>query len=193
MIRLHRPDCPHPRALEDGNYKHPTNKAALAASTSGKCMYCEAKISHISFGHVEHFMPKGPQHFPDLEFVWGNLGYACDRCNVKKASKYNAELPFIDPYSEDPGDNLLAYGPFLWAKRGSERGELTIVEIGLNRSDLVEQRSARIKSIFAAFAAASRVNNEALRESAIAELMNEALADKEYSFVVAAALQAFKT
>jgi uncharacterized protein (TIGR02646 family) len=114
MIRLTRPACPYPKALLDHNYKHPTNKAALACSTHHKCMYCESKISHVNFGHVEHIKPKAAGFFPNLEFEWTNLGYVCDRCNVAKGSKYFAECEFIDPYSEDPMDHLRAFGPILF-------------------------------------------------------------------------------
>lgn len=58
MIKLERPDCPYPAALEAGNYKHERNKLALKQASHDKCMYCECKISHIDFAHIEHIKPK---------------------------------------------------------------------------------------------------------------------------------------
>ncbi|MEE9118515.1 MAG: HNH endonuclease, partial [Calditrichia bacterium] len=58
MIRIERPECPRPIALTNQNYKHPINKDTLRRSSHDKCMYCESKISHIDFAHVEHIKPK---------------------------------------------------------------------------------------------------------------------------------------
>jgi hypothetical protein len=188
MIRLERPVCPYPLALENRNYSHPLNKAALRESTHGKCMYCESKTTHVNFGDVEHIKPKAPDLFPHLEFEWANLGFVCDLCNTAKGSKYNSALEFIDPYTEDPADQIFACANFLVARNASERGEWTILEIGLNRAELVEHRGSRIRSIIGAFYAACRISNAALRQSAFTELSKEALADKEFSFFVKACL-----
>jgi uncharacterized protein (TIGR02646 family) len=190
MIRLDRPACPYPKALADKNYKHPRNKSALADSTKGKCMYCESKIAHVNFGHVEHIKPKKVGLFPHLEFEWSNLGYVCDRCNNAKSSKW-VSVEFIDPYSENPAVHLRAYGSLLLSRDASERGEVTVNEIELNRAELVEQRNTRIKAIHQALTAALRVNNLGVRESAIAELKKDALPDKEFSMVVGAYLESF--
>lgn len=191
MIRLNRPPCPHPQALANGNYKHPTNKQALASAASGKCMYCEAAISHVNFGHIEHIKPK--ESFSELTFVWDNLGYACDRCNNSKGSKYFPRTPLLDPYSEDPAGHLLAYGPFVFCRDGSERGELTINEIDLNRAQLVELRANRITALQKALVAASRAGDPAVKESAIAQLKSEAQSDKEFSLVASALMAALIT
>jgi hypothetical protein len=189
MIRLQRPNCPYPKALADGNYKHPTNKAALAEATHYKCMYCETKIGHVNFGHVEHIKPKAPDRFPELEFEWSNLGYVCDRCNNAKSSKYFPGAEFVDPFCEDPSDELMPCGPFVFGRQGSERGELTVNELTLNRSQLVERRGARIQAIQKAYVAAVRAGNVAVRDSALRELRKEAEPDQEYSFVVGELLQ----
>jgi HNH endonuclease len=184
MIKLHRPNCPYPKALEDKNYKHEKNKTALANATFGKCMYCETKISHVNFGHVEHIKPKGAGLFPELEFHWANLGYVCDRCNVAKGAKYFVDVEFIDPFSEEPSKELQACGAFIFGRGSSERGEITVNELMLNRPELVERRSAMIKGIQKAYVAASRATNLAVQFSAINELRKEAEQDKEFSFVV---------
>lgn len=189
MIKLNRPPCPYPKALADRNYKHERNKSALIASTNGKCMYCEAKISHVNYGHVEHIKPKAAQYFPHLEFDWDNLGYVCDKCNVAKGSKYFAGCEFINPYAEEPSDSLRPYGTFIFGNALSERAELTINELQLNRADLIERRDERIKSIHRAYLAAQRFENDAVRNSALDELKKEAMPDKEFSLVISAFLR----
>ncbi|WP_257744559.1 HNH endonuclease [Burkholderia glumae] len=104
MIRLTRPKCPHPAALENKNYKHPKNKAALLEASSGKCMYCESKFVAIDHGDVEHILPKSKDKFPHLEFEWSNHGISCTKCNGAKSDKYDKNTPFINPYDEDPSD-----------------------------------------------------------------------------------------
>lgn len=190
MIKLNRPTCPYPTALVDKNYKHPKNKEALKDANSDKCMYCESKISHIDFAHIEHIKPKGNDKFPLLEFDWNNLGYACPKCNNAKSDKYFNGLEFIDPYTEDPADHLHAFGAIIYNKRGSERGEISIREIGLNRPDLIEKRSGRIADIQNALDACFRTQSIVLRNLAIDELKKEAECDKEYSIFTKALLTA---
>jgi hypothetical protein len=190
MIKIDRPDCPHPRALENEDYKHPKNKAALKDASHGKCMYCESKVSHVDYAHVEHIKPKDSGLFPELKFVWSNLGYSCALCNGKKSNKYFPDAPFINPYDEDPGDHIFAFGAFLFNKNGSERGEITIREIGLNRPALVEQRSNKISSISKAIDACCRTTSTHLRASALQAIKEEAAADREFSAVVAGLLKA---
>lgn len=189
MIKLARPPCPNPNALTSYNFKHPQNKSALADAANDKCMYCESKISHIDFAHVEHIKPKAEDKYPELAYVWENLGYSCPKCNNNKSDKYYAETPYIDPYSDDPGDHLFSFGALLFQRNGSERGEITILDISLNRPELVEKRMAGIQDIQKALNAAYRSTNGALRHAAIEELEKEALPDKEYSLCIRSFLQ----
>ena len=190
MIKLSRPECPHIPALERGDYKHPRNKEALKQAASDKCMYCESKISHIDFAHIEHIKPKSEGKFPELEFSWDNLGYACPKCNNEKSDKYHNELPFVNPYDEDPKEYFYASGSWLFVKEGSERADITIQNIGLNRPELLEKRFEKIAEIQSAITACFRTKSPILRENALAELRNEADPDKEYSFFVKALIDA---
>lgn len=190
MRKINRPACPHPQALTDGNYKHPRNKQALSDSSHGKCMYCESKITHIDYGDVEHIKPKAEGLFPELQFVWGNLGFSCAICNNTKSNKYFHDAPILDPYEDEPNDHLYAFGALFFTKNGSERGEMTIREVGLNRPSLVEQRTNKMHTIAKTVDACNRVTSLPLREAALAELLNEAAPDKEFSTVVAAQLRA---
>lgn len=189
MIKLNRPTCPYPAPLiKKTDYKHEKNKKALKDASKDKCMYCESKISHIDFAHVEHIKPKDANKFPELEFEWSNLGYACPICNNTKSNKYWDDCTFIDPYTENPKEHLVAFGAVLQQKRGSERGEITIIEIGLNRPELLEKRGERIQNILNSLNACFRTKNTRLQENAINELKKEADVDKEYSMVVEALL-----
>jgi len=190
MIKLERPECPYPKALEDENYKHPINKEALRQASFDKCMYCESKISHIDFAHIEHIKPKAQDKYPELEFVWENLGYVCPKCNNAKSDKYDENTPYIDPYSENPEEHIFAFGTFLYHKDGSEKGELTISDVDLNRVDLIEKRYERIKVIIKAITSCNRTENTTLRDNALDEIKQEMLADKEYSLVVKALILA---
>jgi len=188
MIALVRPECPNPEALAAKDYKDPINKEALRISASGKCMYCESKIEHNSFAHMEHIKPKSK--FPGLEFVWENLGYCCQNCNTNKGYKYDEVTPFIDPYSENPDDYLVFLGYLVYSKQGSERGEYTIKEINLNRPELVDRRKDKIEGIDKMIKAAFRTSNKSLRNQVIAELKTEAGKDREYSTAIKSVLLA---
>lgn len=184
MIKLERPACPHPVSLESkSTYKHSDNKDALRKANNDKCMYCESKIVHVDFAHVEHILPKAKDKFPELEFKWENLGYVCAKCNNAKSDKHFADTPFVDPYLEDPSEFIVAFGAFLFSRNGGERGQITIQEIALNRPELIERRSERIKLLQSAIEACNRTKNVTLREAALTALNEEATNDKEYSMV----------
>ncbi|MGW8185040.1 MAG: HNH endonuclease [Candidatus Moraniibacteriota bacterium] len=181
MRKINRPACPNSLALTK-NYKHPENKTVLVNASFGKCMYCEEMILSSQFGDVEHIKPKSK--FQDLAFNWDNLGWACSKCNSAKADKYYENNAFIDPYNEDPEDYIIAIGAFLAQKKGSERGELTISEISLNRNELVEKRYEKIKKIEKAINSCFRTKDEKLKNNALEELKGEANEDKEYSLCI---------
>jgi len=182
MIALVRPECPNPAALTKGDYANPVNKEALEKSTSGKCMYCESKIGHNSFAHVEHIKPKSK--FPELEFVWENLGYCCQFCNTNKGQKYDEVTPFIDPYSENPENHLVFLGFVVCPKQGSERGEYSIKELDLNRAGLIERRKEKVDKFNIMIKAAYRTSSKSLKDQALTQLKEEAQKDKEYSAMV---------
>lgn len=181
MRGINRPACPNPTALAT-NYKHPDNKIALIAASSGKCMYCEEKILSSQFGDVEHIKPKS--RFPELEFEWSNLGFVCSKCNNEKSNKYYEEAPFIDPYSENPEDHIIAIWSLLAHKKGSERGEITISEIMLNRSSLVEKRYEKLSKIQKTIDACYRTSAQTIRDTHLEALKEDASEDKEYSLCV---------
>jgi hypothetical protein len=40
-------------------YGHEQVKTALRDAQHGKCAFCESKVTHVAYGDVEHFRPKG--------------------------------------------------------------------------------------------------------------------------------------
>jgi hypothetical protein len=188
MIKITRPQCPNESALNSGNYKHADNKEALKKAGFDKCMYCESKISHTYYGDIEHIKPKSI--FPKLEFVWRNLGFVCAKCNGMKKDKFNESCPFVNPYEEEPENHIIAVGAFIKHKQGSERGEITITEIDLNRLDLLERRKETIDQMEKTINACFRTINETLKNNALAELKNDTGLDREYSLCVKYLLKA---
>lgn len=88
-----------------------TNKKYLAKDFKNRCAYCD-DLDKIYGGyrtyHVEHFAPK--EKFPELEFTYDNLLYACPYCNGAKNDDWPSEHPdisvvgdcgYIDPCTSD--------------------------------------------------------------------------------------------
>ncbi len=179
MIKINRPECPSPNKLKV-DYKFHENKKSLKEASFDKCMYCESKISHNSYGDVEHIKPKSK--YPQLEFTWSNLGFACSVCNNNKNNQYDADNPILSPYEEDPEQHLFACGNMIY--HHSEKGELTCQTIQLNRAQLVEKRLERINSIKNSYDKFNRTNNARVKRIALEALKKEGNPDKEYSACV---------
>ena len=134
-------------------------KNALVDIFYGKCAYCEAKITHIDYGDIEHFCPKDTYHLLAVE--WENLLLACRVCNGTeiKGTKFpmnNAGEPLLlNPCEDDPSKhlgfefdemtNLAIIVPT------SGKGTHSIETYGLNRNrssdDLLAHRSFFIKKL----------------------------------------------
>lgn len=104
----------------------PTNKKHLAEDFSHRCAYCDdldaLSSSYRSF-QVEHFAPFSK--FPQLEFDYGNLLYACPWCNRAKWDIWPSDKPdvnvvgnegFIDPCDDEYHTHLdrAADGKIVW-------------------------------------------------------------------------------
>ncbi len=109
-----------------------------------KCAYCESKITHVTYPHIEHYRPK--KKYPQYTFEWQNLLLACSICNgsAHKGDKFplkdgNVDKPLLlNPCDDDPGQHLefeQARVVFL-----SERGQKTRNLLGLNRDELFDRR-----------------------------------------------------
>jgi uncharacterized protein (TIGR02646 family) len=146
-------------------------------SFHGKCAYCESKITHVDYGHIEHFRPKaGSKGYPELTFEWTNLLLACGVCNGAeyKSDRFpeaNEGGPIINPCEEDPSSHLsFVFDPVtklasVYGK--TRRGETTEALFGLNRAELRDYRSRRVRHLLALVQYAST-------DPAAAELLSEA-------------------
>lgn len=141
-------------------YKQDDIKAALAKQMFyGKCAYCEAKITHIDYGDIEHFRPK--DIFPLLAVEWENLLLACRVCNAAefKGTKFpldaNGNPLLINPCIDEP-DSHLAFEydektKFAIIVSKDDRGYASINTYGLNRyrsqDDLLPNRSLAVSKL----------------------------------------------
>ena len=152
-------------------------------------MYCESRISHVTYDHIEHIKPKAKDKYPELTFSWSNLGLACPLCNMNKGHDFEAAVPFVNPYVDNPESHFVAVGGMMYHRAGDVRGELTERKLDLNRAALLEQRLERIEAIRAL---ADRYHSaaEPLRSVLRDEIRREASADKPYSMCVASAFNA---
>jgi uncharacterized protein (TIGR02646 family) len=162
--------------FDSGIYGSKSVKNALIKTQHGKCFLCESKITHISFGDVEHFRPKGgsrqtadekemkvPGYFW-LAYDWQNLFLACQLCNQRfKKNLFPLENPderafseaelenekplFINPEIENPEEFISFRGEIAFSVDGNLRGETTIEETGINRDELKEMRLATLKKL----------------------------------------------
>ena len=151
-------------------------KNALIKAQHHKCCFCEAKVTHIAYGDVEHLRPKGgyrqsPEdelHKPGyywLAYAWTNLSFCCQLCNQRfkknlfplkvpdqRAESHHddveAEQPlFIDPCADDPAEYIGFRQEYPYAIDGNLRGQQTILALGLGREELAEMRRDRLKGV----------------------------------------------
>lgn len=147
------------RNKAEKKYRHKDIKKLLVQMFSGKCAYCESKITHIDYGHIEHFRPKrGTSGRPELAFEWSNLLLACGICNgaEHKSDHFpeaNENGPILDPCVDELEKHLsFHYDPItklasVYGK--TPRGVTTETLLGLNRVELRSYRSKRIRHLLA--------------------------------------------
>jgi hypothetical protein len=117
-------------------YNHPDVKQALKKETKEKCAYCEARVTDVAHGDIEHVTARSI----DIEktFEWENLTFSCQICNQKKSAK----IGIVDPYTDDPKENIFFVGAF--ARGKTIPGLRTVHELELNRAGLIESRNREI-------------------------------------------------
>ena len=165
----------------DGDiYAHDDVKTSLRRAQHGKCAFCESQITHISYGDVEHFRPKGafrqgeaePLERPGyywLAYEWTNLLFSCQLCNQRHKKNefplsspalrarshrdaFTGEQPmFVDP--SDPSDDpsvAISFREEIPYPK-SKRGEETIRALGLKRPPLNQMRRDFLDALRATF------------------------------------------
>lgn len=165
-------------------YNHADIKPSLKDESKNKCMYCESKVSHVSYEHIEHIKPKAKDKYPELTFDWDNLGLACPKCNMNKSDEYDSTLAPLNPYLDTPRDHLVVVGPYIYGRPGKNRGQLTEKLLDLNRIDLIEQRLERIDAVRQLMDCYEKEANQTLKKMILKEVMRELETDKPYSFVL---------
>jgi uncharacterized protein (TIGR02646 family) len=141
----------------EAKYGHKTVKRALVEMFHGKCAYCESKIVHVNYAHIEHFRPKSVEPFRNLTFEWNNLFLACAICNGPeyKADRFPEQIeggPPINPCEDSPDEHLaFIFDPvsrLATVSYKTERGRVSRELFGLNRPDLRGHRSKVIEKLF---------------------------------------------
>ena len=80
----------------------------LKNQTDYHCSYCDAfPVTPTSLDTVDHFRPKGKEHWPDLAYEWTNLFYACDGCQSEKGEHF-------DPRVLKPDDAAYRWMDYFW-------------------------------------------------------------------------------
>lgn len=181
-------NTPIPPSLSQ-KYNHDEVKSALKKESHDKCMYCESKVAHITYEHIEHIKPKAKNKYPELTFTWENLGLACPRCNMNKTDEFDDNMPFINPYLDAPHQYFVAGGPYIFPVNSNHKADLTIKQIKLNRAELIEKRVQKINEITNLITVYSSLPEGTLKDITLKELCNEANKDKEYSFIIKAYLK----
>jgi len=160
-----------PSDAEKTRYRHPEIKAALVEETYGKCAYCESRLLHIAFGDVEHISPKSLK-LADT-FRWSNLTLACDRCNTYKKNFEG----IADPYVDDPQNLFLFLGPMICAREDNAKAVVTVRQLRLNRTDLVEGRTKRLEALANILLVIHSTRQTEVRSVLIDDLLENELAD----------------
>jgi uncharacterized protein (TIGR02646 family) len=158
-------------------YNNSEIKKTLLRETHDKCAYCEAKLTHVTYGDVEHVVPKSAQ--PELTYEWGNLTVACDICNTKKGNIGG----LVDPYSEDPeAVHFRFMGPMLTLRADSEVGKLTLMVLELNRASLIERRKDRVDNLGRRLGEVLKTKDPQLKQVLLDALVrDETGAEKEFA------------
>lgn len=172
-------------------YNHPEIKSALEKETHEKCAYCESKIKHISYGDIEHILPKNKNARPDLYVEWTNLTLSCEQCNRSgKRTYYNPQLSLVNPYTDAPEEFLRDIGPLVMPIPGNDRAIVTEKVLKLNRSTLVERRTERIMMVETLLQSWAKEKNETIKDLLSDQLHDEYAEDKEFSSTVKSFLKA---
>jgi uncharacterized protein (TIGR02646 family) len=190
-IELYKQGGEKPSASLWNKYNKKYVKEALKGMFHDKCAYCESKITHIDYPHIEHYRPK--RKYPQYAFEWQNLLLACGICNgtAHKGDHFPLEdgdenKPLLlNPCEDDPAQHL----QFVKARvvSLSERGRQTCNLLGLNRDELFDRRRERL--VFVDFIRRAvddyeRNGNEAMAQNGQALLNMATSAESEYTAMV---------
>lgn len=111
-------------SFDSSIYGHDLVKAKLRNTQFGKCAFCESNVTHIDYGDVEHFRPKGgycqnndsdiqkPGYYW-LAYDWNNLIFSCTLCNRRyKKNLFPLRNPEIRALNHNQTAKLKSEKPF---------------------------------------------------------------------------------
>ena len=161
----------------------------LPEASYGKCAYCESQSGSTGPADIDHYRPKhraeglrkgeiDPDHYWWLAYSWDNLVFCCQDCSRNKRTRFpvigkrlepgdppGAEQPLLlDPYGTDDPSEHLWFEEDGSVRPISDRGDVTIEVLALNRPNLVERRreaAERTQSVLAAAPEPAPVNTRA--------------------------------
>ena len=159
----------------EGKYRQDDVKKALNEDMfHGKCCFCERKRDWL---HIEHFRPK--DSYPALCFDWFNLLYACEICNgaafkgIKFPLAADGTPLFINPCTDNPNEHLdfvreqdaaAEHGFIAVLKGKTDKGNTTRDVLGLNRINLLKERSQYIAPYYLVLAIMARDGHPAAKD-----------------------------
>jgi uncharacterized protein (TIGR02646 family) len=149
-------------------------KDKLKSLQHDKCCFCEAKVSHVSHGDVEHYRPKAGWQQQDgdklvkpgyywLAYDFSNLYLSCQVCNQKFKKNYfplanpaqraathrkplAKERPLIINPGKDTPSRFLSFNKeIIVAVNSNTKGQETIKRTGLDRKELNRDRFEYLK------------------------------------------------
>jgi uncharacterized protein (TIGR02646 family) len=130
-----------------------STKPLLLKRFHGKCAYCESLLTTTGHADLENFRPKSRYWW--LTADWNNLLIACQVCNRAKADRFplldeskrakqegdeRFEQPLLlNPCEDQPVEHLV-FSDEGQVFSDTQRGQVTIDTLQLNRPPLVEER-----------------------------------------------------
>lgn len=167
-----------PKSVKE-KYNQKDIKDSLEMECHKKCMYCESDISGVADYHIEHYRPKSI--YPEKSFEWNNLGLSCPQCNRNKDNTFDENLPFVNPYLDNPDEFFAFAGTMVLPLAGNNRACVTETVIGLNRPALIEKRGERMKVVMSMADNYVLETNPLLKDIRRKQLSLEIAEDKPYS------------
>lgn len=158
----------------ESEFRTPILKA-LNSLFNSKCAYCESKLINKKSYNYDHFRPKNGargmekefagEHYWWLTYEWANFYSSCNHCNQYKATWFpvsgkraKIKTPYkqiileennllIDPCKDNPEDHL-TFDFNGTIKANTERGNITIEILQLNRKKLIDARKQTINDLY---------------------------------------------
>jgi hypothetical protein len=168
-------------------WAHDEIRERLSEETHNRCAYCEGAFLPVSYGNIEHILPKS--RFPRKVVDWANLTLVCVRCNTNKGDKYDPDLLFLNPYQDHAEDHLVFVGSIVRPK--TARGMHTIDELQLNDVARYEARERVLQIIDGLLAQAQNAPTESARQKYV-DLLNIQLENIEYGTTARAFVYAWR-